>query len=119
MIRVCKIMEFEAAHFIPLHKGKCRDLHGHTYKVEVTVQGEMNEGEMLYDFGDLKEKMVSLIDGFLDHKMLNDVFGNHSPTAEFLAQWFGISIDRLLPDYVSLSKVRIWETSTSWAEYVS
>jgi 6-pyruvoyltetrahydropterin/6-carboxytetrahydropterin synthase len=117
MIRVCKIMEFEAAHFIPGHKGKCKDLHGHSYKLEVVVQGEPDiENHITMDFSDLKDIMKEIVDDWFDHKMLNDKF--IFSTAEYLVGFIGAAVAVKLPKGVLLCSVKLWETSTSWAEYI-
>lgn len=80
-ISVTKIFKFDAAHFLPEHSGKCADLHGHTYRLEVTVArkdgGLVAEGSsagMVIDFGDLKAIVQREIIEKVDHKMLNDIF---------------------------------------------
>lgn len=113
---VTKQFQFHAAHQLPNHAGKCRNLHGHTYQVDVSVTGEIrtcdgstDEG-MVIDFDRLKEAWVP-IDEALDHKYLNDVL--ETPTAERIALWI---LDRLLEGGLEQVGVCVWETQTSCAE---
>ena len=121
--RICKTFSFEAAHFLPAHDGKCRNMHGHSYRVEVVLEGELLEDAgakqgMLIDFTDLKSFTSPLVDT-LDHQSLNHLFG--SPTAEVLAKYIFecIRVQLLLrsSNIVWVHRVRVWETTDSWAEY--
>jgi len=97
--------KFSAAHHLPRHVGACRNLHGHTWKVEVWLKGEVNTNGMLVDFGEVK----AIIDLF-DHSNLNDTFEN--PTAENLALYFHQKIPFCI-------KVRVWESENCYAEMAS
>lgn len=113
---VTKILTFDAAHSLPEHEGKCRNLHGHTYSVEVTVGGMVQEQGpatgMVMDFADLGSRIRRLVVDPLDHVYLNEIF-DFTPTAEALAVWmFGV----LREDGLPVAKVRLWETPTSYAE---
>ena len=120
MLTVTKIFRFEAAHHLPHYKGPCNNLHGHSYKLEVTVSGnvcrdEMNEKcGMIMDFKDLKTVVKSVVDKY-DHCNLNDYFEN--PTAEIMVTDIGEEILSRLPFNVNLSSVKLWETDSSYAEY--
>jgi 6-pyruvoyltetrahydropterin/6-carboxytetrahydropterin synthase len=113
-ITVCKKIGFDAAHFLPDHPGKCKELHGHHWVTEIGVTGELNEDTgMVVDFTLLSE-FLKTIEGALDHHLLNDTVGN--PTAENIACWIR---DRFL-EYQSLSEmelvfVKVWETDNSCA----
>jgi 6-pyruvoyltetrahydropterin/6-carboxytetrahydropterin synthase len=113
---VTKILSFDAAHSLPDHNGLCRNVHGHTYSIEVTVAGPVLEGGssdgMVIDFGDLKERIADLVVDCMDHQYLNDLF-DFVPTAEALAAW---SFDRLSGAGLPVVRVRLWETPTSYAE---
>lgn len=74
-MEVTKIFTFDSAHYLPEHKGKCKNLHGHTYHLHVTVEGEINKEGFVIDFGSLKEIMTPVIDR-LDHGYLNDILEN-------------------------------------------
>jgi 6-pyruvoyltetrahydropterin/6-carboxytetrahydropterin synthase len=113
---VTKILQFDSAHSLPDHEGKCRNVHGHTYTVEVTVSGALRESgparAMVVDFGELGKTVARLVVDPLDHQYLNDVL-DVVPTAEAIAGWmFGVLADAGLP----VVRVRLWETPTSYAE---
>jgi len=115
-MRLSKTFTFEAAHKLPNYKGKCQRLHGHTYKVELVVEGERNESGMVLDFKVLSE-IAKLIRETLDHSYLNDIIPN--PTAENIAEWIYIFLSDQMTscDTVFPYEVRVWETSTSCAVY--
>ena len=113
---ITKIFHFDAAHSLPRHEGLCRNVHGHGYKAEVTVEGSPQEGGpadgMVMDFADLGGRVRGLVIDPLDHQYLNDVL-DIVPTAEALAAWmFATLTDAGLP----VVRVRLWETPTSYAD---
>ena len=118
MISVTKIWTFDSAHRLPNYRGKCANLHGHTYKLEVTVVGPMQANGMVLDFSLLSRFVKDEIVEKLDHAYLNDIFEN--PTAEMMVCWIrdvlksNWSIEAL-PG--TLSRVRLWETPTSYATW--
>jgi len=108
-----KKFRFEAAHFLPFYDGKCRRLHGHSWRGAVILRGRAlkergPEKGMLADFGRIKLSLDPLVEDFLDHRLLNDFLEN--PTCEELARWL---YDRLVGDIPWLDAVRIEETCTS------
>lgn len=106
---------FEAAHRLPnLPEGhKCRRLHGHSYRVEVHVQGAVNpDTGMVVDFADIKAAFQPLWVQ-LDHNYLNEVEGLDNPTSERLAVWIWERLAGMLP----LNRVVVRETCTSGVEY--
>jgi 6-pyruvoyltetrahydropterin/6-carboxytetrahydropterin synthase len=113
--------EFSAAHALRGYKGKCENLHGHNYKVEVYVRGErLDDVGMLVDFTQLKFFTRELIRS-LDHQNLNELKPfdiEINPSAENLASFF---LHHLAPkmdnERARIYKVRVWETSTSSATY--
>lgn len=108
---------FAAAHFLRNYHGKCESLHGHNYRVQVALAGELDENGLLYDFAELK-KRVRGISEYLDHKFLNELkpFDQLNPSAENIAKFFYDEIQReIKPGTVAF--VRIWETDTSCATY--
>lgn len=111
MIEITKKFTFEAAHQLKWHKGKCINLHGHTYKLRVSVNGEVNENGIIVDFTDLKEVVNSAVINKLDHTFLNDIIDN--PTAENLVVW----IWKQLKPKIHISEIRLYETPTSYATY--
>lgn len=108
---ICKSYTFDAAHFLP-HVGehhKCKRLHGHTYKIEVVVRGEVNPNTgFVVDFSEIDRYVKPLIDR-LDHRLLNDIIPN--PTAEVIGLWF---LTEIPVKYVY--SVRVWETPRCYAE---
>lgn len=81
---ITKRFTFEASHYLPNYKGKCANLHGHTWTLWVSVDGEVNKQTgMVMDFGDLKQIVEELIIKKLDHAHLNLILPN--PTAENIA----------------------------------
>ncbi|MEU4368887.1 6-carboxytetrahydropterin synthase QueD [Micromonospora chersina] len=106
---------FEAAHRLPhVPEGhKCARLHGHSYRVEVHVRGEVGASSgWVMDFGDIKAAFRPLLDQ-LDHYYLNEVPGLENPTSEVLAQWIWARLVGQLP----LSAIMVRETCTSGAVY--
>lgn len=75
---------FDAAHFLTRYHGKCEHLHGHTYKLRVTVEGAIQENGLVIDFGILKKIVKEKILDKYDHRSLNDFFEN--PTAELVVK---------------------------------
>lgn len=108
---------FEAAHFLPnFPEGhKCRRMHGHSFKVEVTVAGDIPEGQgHLLDFGEVKQA-IAPIEERLDHHLLNEIEGLEDPTSEQLAGWIW---DRLAPNLPLLNEVVVRETCRSMCTYL-
>lgn len=80
------IFTFDAAHHLPNYYGKCKNLHGHTYKLEVTLTGEANKDTgMMIDFQNVKFTVKRKVLILLDHHNLNDIIEN--PTAENTIIW--------------------------------
>lgn len=116
-----KVFRFEAAHHLPNHDGKCREPHGHSYKVEVVVEGEINskpdhpqEG-MVIDFADIKNVWVQHLKPYLDHKDLNvslESWHLCTTTAENIAAWICY---RFRAHSIPVKCVTVWETETASA----
>ena len=107
---------FSSAHHLLNYKGKCENMHGHNWKVEVTAQGnELDKSNILIDFKLLKKEINEIIE-YLDHKDLNelDEFKGNSPSSEFIAKFIYTKAKEKFPN---ISRVDIWETSTSRASY--
>ena len=118
-MKVCvtKAFTFDAAHNLINYKGKCEALHGHTYRLEVTVCGTPNELEngLLMDFGDLKNLVNKEVLSKLDHSYLNDHF--EQPSTELVAMWiFGTLKPHVEKLGLVLTSVKLFETATSWVE---
>ena len=101
---------FESAHFLPkVPEGhRCRNLHGHNYRVEIAAEGSLDGRGFVKDFAEIDAEMSPLV-AKLDHKLLNEVPGLENPTAEIIARWF---LDRA----GSATRVRVWENDDCWAE---
>ena len=116
MFRLRTQSHFDAAHKLIGYKGKCAQLHGHTWKVEVFVVGEkLNDIGILADFKVLKGRLKEITDRF-DHSFLNDFKEIGNPTAENISRYIFENL-KDLPKTVRLEKVRVWESPDSYAEY--
>jgi len=107
---------FESAHSLPnVPEGhKCARLHGHSFRVRVTVDGDVGERTgWVMDFADLKAAVQPTIDE-LDHRLLNEIEGLENPTSEVLARWIW---DRVAPGLPGLAAVEVRETCTSGCTY--
>ena len=112
---ITKIFKFDSAHLLKNHSGKCKNLHGHSYSMEICLQGEINkETGMIMDFGDLKKIVEKRIIEQVDHNFLNDIF-DFVPTAENMAKHFFKILEKEFGQ--SLYSVSVWETSTCKAEH--
>jgi 6-pyruvoyltetrahydropterin/6-carboxytetrahydropterin synthase len=119
MFEVSVQMTFAAAHQLRNYKGKCENLHGHNYRVEVTVEGEeLNVTGLVADFVDIKRLMKVVVDK-LDHTYLNEVppFVEWNPSAENIALYFCQEVQKGMVDGVRIACVKVWETDTSVAVY--
>ena len=115
-VQLSKSFTFEAAHSLPTFPEghKCRRLHGHSFRVEIRVAGEVDEQiGYLVDFGEIKEACEP-VRGSLDHYYLNEIEGLDDPTAENLARWIWRRLEPRLP---LLCAVMINETCTSSCEF--
>jgi len=120
MFEVKVLSEFASAHYLRGYKGKCENMHGHNYKLEVAVQAKkLNNIGLVLDFGDIKREL-KVITEELDHKVLDELsfFRKINPSAENIAKHI---YSRLKPKLnkggVKLSKVVVWETDRSCATY--
>ena len=120
MYKIKVITDFSAAHFLKGYKGKCENLHGHNWKVEVVISSsELDSLGMVIDFSDLKQLTKSVLSE-LDHKNLNDLeyFKEHNPSSEEIAEYiFGKLKVELSAKNCCLEEVRVWETDSSCAIY--
>ena len=121
-VYVTKEFEFEAAHHLLNYEGACAKVHGHSYKLQVTVSGEVYTSgllqatdHMVIDFKELKKIVEERIIRTHDHADLNELYAN--PTAEYMVVSMYSEIYDALPKDVRIESVKLWETSTSFAEY--
>ena len=115
-VELMKEFRFEAAHRLPrLPEGhKCRRLHGHSFRVEIHVGGEVDETSgMLIDYGEIKAAFSPIYQQ-LDHRYLNEIEGLENPTSEVLARWIWV---RLKPSLPALRAIVIHETQSSGCVY--
>lgn len=115
-VRLVKSFDFEAAHWLPSFPDghKCRRLHGHSFRVEVVVAGEVEESRgFLMDYGDIKAAIAPVREK-VDHRCLNEVAGLENPTSEVIARWIWRELKPSLP---LLSEVVVHETCTSRCHY--
>jgi 6-pyruvoyltetrahydropterin/6-carboxytetrahydropterin synthase len=107
---------FAAAHRLPEHEGKCSRLHGHTYGLEVTVEGTPQESGpakgMVMDFADLRERVAKVVVERLDHQLLNDVV-DFVPTVEAVAAW---AFELLQEVGLPVVRVRLAEGPNTYVE---
>lgn len=135
MITVTKTIKFDAAHILTNHQGLCKNLHGHTYRVDVSVtQGSGDTRDMVIDFKDLKRIASEVVCERFDHAFIynTESAGEREiaavvekngmrtvaipfrSTAENLARMFFGELKARIP---GLSAVKVWETADSCAEY--
>lgn len=141
VIRVTKEFSFEMAHALKNYDGPCRNIHGHSCRLFVTLSGyPVNELQnpkngMVIDFGDLRNIVTNEIINIFDHAVtisenyekeqlqaLKEMFGNiqivsYQPTCENLVADFAFRIKKKLPGNVSLHSLKLYETATSYAEW--
>ncbi len=116
MFEVMVKAEFSSAHRLRGYEGKCENLHGHNWAVEATVASrDLDNKGLLIDFRVLKGKLKEIMND-LDHKNLNDLpaFKVKNPTSENIAKYI---YDRLKEGGIALSRVSVWESSSSCASY--
>jgi 6-pyruvoyltetrahydropterin/6-carboxytetrahydropterin synthase len=109
---------FAAGHALRNYHGKCENVHGHNYRVQVGVTGsKLDENGLLFDFAELKKKLRATSE-YLDHQFINDLkpFDEINPSAENIAKFFCDEIQRDLAG-TKVAYVRVWETDTSCAVY--
>jgi len=118
-VMVSKEFTFDAAHHLHCYEGKCKNLHGHTYKVIFGISGVVDDIGLVIDFGDIKEIWKEEIEIHLDHRYLNDTLPNMNTTAENMVVWiFEKMKDGLKkhPNRCQVEFVKLYETPTSYAE---
>ncbi|MGH7715421.1 MAG: 6-carboxytetrahydropterin synthase QueD [Vulcanimicrobiaceae bacterium] len=113
-MQVRKTFRFEAAHVLPHHPGKCSRLHGHSYRLEVAVNGPIqSDGPsqgMVIDFDEIDKIVENTIISQLDHVSLNDLMPN--PTSEHIVMWIWRRLNASLD---GLDELVLWETASACA----
>ncbi|MBQ3732629.1 MAG: 6-carboxytetrahydropterin synthase [Bacteroidales bacterium] len=141
IIKITKQFSFEMAHALRNYDGLCRNIHGHSYKMDITLAGQPLHDEnspkngMVMDFGDLKRLVNEEVISLLDHSLVlnaktdtqlieilkqnyeNIVTVDFQPTTENLLEFIAAKIQSRLPETVTLTCVRLRETDTSYAEW--
>lgn len=123
-VLVSKEFTFDAAHHLHAYEGKCKNLHGHTYKAVFGISGYTNEIGITVDFGTVKNIWRALIEPFLDHRYLNETLPMMNTTAENIVVWLfdqmeaALSSNEYCPSEQAarVEFVRLYETPTSYAE---
>ena len=121
MFEVTIEQTFAAGHALRNYRGKCENVHGHNYRVQVTLRGaELDAAGLLVDFVQVKALIMRVVDR-LDHQFLNDLppFDAINPSAENMAKYFYDEISGGLghPAPVTVGQVQVWETDTTCATY--
>jgi 6-pyruvoyltetrahydropterin/6-carboxytetrahydropterin synthase len=108
-VQIRKSFTFEAAHVLPNHPGKCARLHGHSYRLEVALEGPLQSGGpaagMIEDFEVISRIVKEAVVSKLDHRSLNELIEN--PTAENIVVWVWANLAHRLPQ---LAELTLWET---------
>ncbi|MCD6423121.1 MAG: 6-carboxytetrahydropterin synthase QueD [Elusimicrobia bacterium] len=119
MYRISVSASFSSAHFLRNYRGKCEKIHGHNWKVILTVESKILKNNMVMDFSELKKILKDVLSK-LDHKTLNDIppFTKENPTSERIAKFIADKIKMKLPSGVKISSVQVFETENSSATYL-
>jgi 6-pyruvoyltetrahydropterin/6-carboxytetrahydropterin synthase len=119
-VLVSKEFTFDSAHHLHQYEGKCQNLHGHTYKLQVIMRGKVDHRGITIDFNDIKRIVKAKITDRLDHTYLNEVLPPMNTTAENMVVWIyeqiqeELASEQLAPR-IQLEEIRLWETPTSYA----
>ncbi len=121
MYEVTIIKSFSAAHLLKQIGGKCEELHGHNFKVEVTVAApDLNKSGLLIDFRVVKKWLNKILDQ-MDHKHLNELpnFADINPSAENIAKYI---CEQMAPQakeaHVRIARVKVWESENAVVAYI-
>lgn len=115
-MQIFKQFSFDSAHFLPhVPDGhKCKEIHGHTYRMIVYINGELiKDLDWVMDFAEMK-KVIAPVIKTIDHKLLNNIPGLENPTCEIIAVWLW---NKIKPEIPLLSKIELYETPTSGVVY--
>ena len=119
-VLISKEFTFDSAHHLHAYDGKCQNLHGHTYKLQVIMNGKPDYRGIVIDFAEIKRMTKERIINRLDHKYLNEVLPLMNTTAENMVVWIYEELNQALLEEglapnIKLEEVRLWETPTSYA----
>lgn len=142
---ITKEFQFHAAHYLTKYHGACERLHGHTYTLQITVEGEVQENGLVIDFSILKKIVEERILSKCDHGCINDFLPN--PSAELMVKWMWDELENMeellkneidnpnlseeiknylrkpenatkeVPSGLKLFEIKLWETPTSHVTY--
>jgi 6-pyruvoyltetrahydropterin/6-carboxytetrahydropterin synthase len=122
-VMVSKEFTFDAAHHLHEYEGKCKNLHGHTYRAVFGISGYVDEIGMMLDFGDIKDIWKEKIETYLDHRYINEMLPPMNTTAENMVVWLFEQMEKELQERnvkgsqeFRVEFVRLFETPTSYAE---
>ncbi|WEG11818.1 6-carboxytetrahydropterin synthase QueD [Pullulanibacillus sp. KACC 23026] len=122
-VLISKEFTFDASHHLHCYEGKCKNLHGHTYKVIIGISGYTDDTGLVMDFADIKAIWKTHVDVYLDHRYLNETLPKMNTTAENMVVWIYETFAAQLggqKDWAERSLrmefVRLYETPTSYAE---
>lgn len=123
-VLVSKEFTFDSAHHLHCYEGKCQNLHGHTYKLQVIMIGRTDSRGITVDFTEIKRIAKERVIDKLDHQYLNEVLPLMNTTAENMVVWIYEQLAAALKEEgwgqtVRLEEVRLWETPTSYAAVTS
>ena len=110
---------FDSAHLIRNHKGKCRNLHGHRWEIEVIFsRSELDEMGMVLDFKEIKLILKEITDKYDHHNLIEiSPFDTINPTAENISREIFNEVKKRTPAYVNLEKVKVWESPETWVSF--
>lgn len=119
-VLLSKEFTFDSAHHLHCYEGKCMNLHGHTYRLQVMMLGEPDERGLTIDFADMKRIVTERVLKPLDHKYINEELPLMNTTAENMVVWiYEEVLDALKTEgwypRVKLEEIKLWETPTSFA----
>ncbi len=110
---ISREFKFDAAHNLVNYHGKCEKLHGHTYKLRVTLEGTPDSDGMILDFNELKETVNDLVISKFDHSYINDTI--YQPSAENISLWIWKTLEEPLHgSNYHLYEIIVWETENSF-----
>lgn len=120
-VLISKEFTFDAAHHLHHYEGKCKNLHGHTYRAVLGISGYTDELGIMIDFGDIKEIWKQKIEIYLDHHYINETLPPMNTTAENIVVWIYERLSEALLDEQGSTDIRVefiklYETPTSYAE---